>query len=379
MRTLAVLSCFAVAGTLAAQTTKLSAIPARFQNIEGASWHFKPYQDSNMVFQQVFSNDELPAALKTPGKVVTAIGFRNEGRFVGTFAARTIKNVTVTIGHTPAGVDGKNATTTFANNLDTKTAGYTKVIFQGDLSIPAFKSGQTNTIGTAVMIKSNRGPWVVRAKDRGFTTEIRAADPSNANKTTTYNCDRHFGSTNHIVSFIGAGCPANKNSMTVGTTAVQPGGSIDVTGTSTSVASGVGLNWLGTSLKNWGPLPLPFDLSKIGFGAGCNLLTDILLSQGVAISNSRFPATGSLKWPIPNAAGLIGVTLNSQYLVIDNAQTGGLGFSIAGQFLIGSPTKKGAINGTYLYFTGAGNMKTQATSNSGPWRNRADIQVVEHT
>ncbi len=69
----------------------------------------------------------------------------------------------------------------------------------------------------------------------------------------------------------------------------------------------------GASRQSWGPIRLPFDLSRLGMN-GCSLLNDPLLTFATTTDS-----TGRivLSFPIPNQQSLDGVHFMSQFLVLN--------------------------------------------------------------
>ncbi|MEZ5988407.1 MAG: hypothetical protein R3F30_04665 [Planctomycetota bacterium] len=93
-------------------------------------------------------------------------------------------------------------------------------------------------------------------------------------------------------------------------------------------ASSAAVCFIGGSMTQFGPIPLPFDLTPLGW-AGCRLYTDILLAIPAPIATTGECA---LPLPVPNDSSLNGAAINHQWAYID---------------------------GTRLYFTNAGMMYLQ--------------------
>lgn len=89
---------------------------------------------------------------------------------------------------------------------------------------------------------------------------------------------------------------------------------------------------LGGSTSQWGAFKLPLDLTAAG-APGCSLLASLDLVFAAASSGA---GAASLKFPVPNATGLIGVVFHNQWIVVDpGANSFGLAFSAGGTGKIG--------------------------------------------
>ena len=87
----------------------------------------------------------------------------------------------------------------------------------------------------------------------------------------------------------------------------------------------------GTSDTKWGTIPLPLALSGFGL-TGCSLY--VSFDFGVSLSTGS--GSGTLSFPIPNKASLVGTTYFNQLLVLDGkANSAGLTTSNAGKITIG--------------------------------------------
>lgn len=96
-------------------------------------------------------------------------------------------------------------------------------------------------------------------------------------------------------------------------------------GISNGLGGAPAILFLGLSRTNFGPLPLPLAL-----GGGCNLLTDITATFGVALMGSGSGAgTASLFIPIPNNVALNGTNLFFQWAVIDSLGASPLGIAMS--------------------------------------------------
>lgn len=92
------------------------------------------------------------------------------------------------------------------------------------------------------------------------------------------------------------------------------------------------LNALGLSKTNFGPLPLPLDLSAIA--PGCYLFSSLDLVSASVVSGM---GTATVTWGIPNNNSLVGLQFYNQYLIVrPAANTLGLLFSNAGEGKIGN-------------------------------------------
>jgi hypothetical protein len=126
----------------------------------------------------------------------------------------------------------------------------------------------------------------------------------------------------------GAGCPGSNGVPLHQATGTPETGFIATYGLTRGPVDSVGVLMLGASADNWNGIPLPFDLTPLGY-PGCTLYTAVALGLSAEIDGS---GTASVPLPIPLANALVGNHVYSQYLVLDGAT---LRFSNAIDTLVG--------------------------------------------
>jgi hypothetical protein len=316
-----------------------------------------------MKYQHYFGKAHVGVA---KGKPIFAIGFRNEGFFKATFVARKL-NWTIKIGETTKTMAQLSAS--FAGNASSPLVQH----FKGVVNVPGFSSGATNTIGKGVMVKLSK-PYIYKGGNLLF--EIIAEDVKNTNTVLTYNVDRTYGggTTTTMYGFLGSTCVPGKNTLSIYTSNMKPGGSMrHLLLSSSTGTTGFAINIVGLSIKKYGAIPLPFSLAPFG-AKGCYLLTDMFVVTPKAVVGGKIDMT----MPLPNLAALNGIVLNTQFLVLDkNANSLGIATTALGQRMVTATGGK-TLDCAYLYWTGNGKAATQANANSGPWKNRADVMLVDH-
>ncbi len=339
----------------------LDTAPPYAKYIEGRSWHFKPYNDSNMLYQQVIDKKSMGVPA---GKVILALAFRHEGYYTASYAAKKLlTQIEMSNTKVSAATMGKNP------KLN-RGADHMVVFKKRVISLPA-----------ALVPQYPWKPILVHKLDRPFLykggnllVEVSNYDKT-GNKVQTYNCDRFYAATSGgQYAYVGTACPAKKNYIYGYSYQLKVGGAFYTRVSTLSPNSGTALAWIGASNTSFMGLPLPFDLSPLGF-KGCKIYASIDLTQVLPITGTMVKAN----WPIPNSPILAGVPVYAQFALIKaTGSTIQLGLSNSFQGIVGPATGGVPVSISYAYYTGATNPDTDPLFNSGPWRNRCDTMLFWH-
>ncbi|MCP5042131.1 MAG: hypothetical protein GY944_13960 [bacterium] len=129
------------------------------------------------------------------------------------------------------------------------------------------------------------------------------------------------GNSEESYGLFGSGCPGS-NGLTPALTAPPPVINANWTVTASDLApNSIAFVLYGTSkTKLANGLPLPFDLSTLGTGAGCSLLCEPL----IAASAPAISGVASVMITIPMLPGLLDTQIFNQAIVMDPLLTTGL-------------------------------------------------------
>ncbi len=345
-----------------ARAQQLSVVPKVCKELEGDSWHYMPYSNTNQRYMQLIGSEHMPIF---GGTALLGFSFRHEGRYLASYEARTL-DVEIFMGETTQ--TAETMSMTFAENYDLSHAPRTSV-FKGKINIPAATTGPSTGMGDAIFMHRFSRPYVYE----GGNLLIEMITVGHE-FTNTINSDRYFGGSDSTTAygFQGTGCPSGKNRQTITLENVKPGGTLVTQLTDASITKGAALMVLGTSSKVFEGIPLPLDLSAIG-GVGCALSTDIAMTVPVTITDSTAQVTLSL----PDMKGLGGLVLNTQFIISDcKSNALGLAFSGAAQRVM---TENGShsFNTGYQYWSGSGDPYASDVADS-KWVNRGDTMILLH-
>ncbi len=339
----------------------LDTAPKQAKYMEGSSWHFKPYYDSNMLYQEVIDKQAMGVPA---GKVILAIAFRHEGYYSSTYSAKKLVSQ-IEMSNTKA-----SSATMSTNPKLNRGPDHAVVFKKKTISLPA-----------AVVPQYPWKPILIHKLDRpfpykggNFLVEFSNYDKT-GNKKSTYNCDRFFGTgSGGLYGYVGSGCPAKKNRIYGYSSQLKVGGAFYTRVSSLSPTTGTALAWIGSSLKTFAGIPLPFDLTPLGF-KGCKIYCSIDLTQVLPITGSSVKAN----WPIPNLPFFAGVPVYAQFALVNaTGTTLNLGLSNCFTGIIGPATGGIPIPMAYGYYTGPANPDTDPILNGRVWKNRADTLMFWH-
>jgi hypothetical protein len=271
-----------------------------------------------MRYQQAVGTRHLPFA---KGAMLTGMYFRRESRVMGTSLK---KSLIWTIRISEISTSAVKMQRNFEKNLNALN---TVTVFKGVINLAAYTVGIATPLGGPGRQPSVKIPFSTSYKYQGGTLliDILAKDPANKVVYVRHMVDRMELSTTAQgwLTHLGQACPLLNNRQFGDDSGLYPGGhltfSLDRTGRITTI----GINWLGFSTSQYGPMKLPFDLTPAG-APGCYLRTDIAMIWAAPMINEKT----SIRWPIPNVPAAVGVVFNSQWAV--NYTTGnklGLTFS----------------------------------------------------
>ncbi len=339
----------------------LDTAPEHARFIGGCSWHCKPYRGTIMLYQEVIDKKAMGVPA---GKVIFAVAFRHEGRYSATYAAKKLVTQ-IEMSNTKA------ASATMSKNPKLNRGADHAIVFRKRIiSLPAVTVPQYPW--KPILIHKLDRPFPY--KGGNFLVEVSNYDKT-GNKIATYNCDRFYGTTSGGLSgYVGAGCPAKKNYIYGISSQLKVGGAFYTRVSSLSPTTGTALAWIGTSLKNFSGIPLPFDLTPLGF-KGCKIYCSIDLTQVLPITGSSVKAN----WPIPNQAFFAGTPVYAQFALINvKGTTVNLGLSNCFTGIIGPAAGGIPVPMAYSYYTGGVNPDTDPLFNSGPWKKRGDTLMFWH-
>jgi hypothetical protein len=298
----------AVTVSLAALVTS-SVVLAQSQVVPpSAAWN-----DANAASPAPFSYEggsrtqHLIEGVALSARIVRQFAYRRDAG-TGTFAAKQMANFKVTIGY--SGLTAATMSTTFASNR----SGNQTVVFQGTYSRPAQPPapvvGPWNVVfklATPFVYVPAQGNLLLELEEAGSAASEIHYDLDAVKADATTGWTARFGSNGAFKSqeTYAVACPTPAS--------LRPGGAATVT------ASGLSQDYpaavaYGFSATQYGPLGLPFDLTAVG-APGNTLYVSLDLIVPIILSGGR----GSTSLPIPNSAGLAGVSLFGQGLFLSAA------------------------------------------------------------
>ncbi len=339
----------------------LDTAPPQAKYIEGRSWHFKPYYDTNMLFQQVIDKKGMGVPA---GKVILAVAFRHEAFYSATYSAKKLVTQ-IEMSNTKVSSATMGKTPKLNRGADHAVVYKKRTISLPSVTVPLYP-------WKPILVHRLDRPFLY--KGGNFLVEMKSYDKT-GNKTKPYYSDRFYAATSGgLYGYLGQSCPAKKNYIYGYASQLKVGGAFYTRVSSLSPAGGTALAWLGSSLKTYMGIPLPFDLTPLGF-KGCKIYCSMDMTQVI-------PATGSAvtaQWPIPNQPFFAGIPVYAQFALVK--VTGGnlqLGVSPCFTGIVGPATGGIPIPISYAYYTGNTDPDTDPALNSGPWRNRADTVMFWH-
>lgn len=336
MKRLPLLVLAALAPVTWAQTNKTVLIPTQIGFVQTNNY---PWAGPVMRYQQFYKAAEWIAAVKNPVRVNT-VEFK-----AGSPGGQPGANVDfeLSIANGPAFMSAQ-----FDQNLATgkitvprqtlllgSATGYPmKVVLPGDF----IWDGKSDVV-VEVKIFGNGFPggqsttYQLESTATEFTRVARLYTIGNANAVTATNIQNGFGITARftyaegVTTSFGFGCPGLGNFVPVaGTVGGLPLAGNQNWGHSLSNASPAknAILVIGTSNTAWGPLPLPLDLALIGAG-GCMLFTDPWIQLwGITTGGGAGGGSCVIPTPLPPVTDYVGMSLFSQFLVLDFAAPNGV-------------------------------------------------------
>ncbi len=331
-------------------------VPAANKDNQGASWHFKPYNDTNQVFQQWMTPADvnLPDGVKIVGvsfvrecNFGTVTGNLNTANYV---APDVVFDLTeIRLGDAAAAL-GTNVAANYASGTIPATPNWAMKGWK----LPGYTSPGPD--GVPTYIHKLTVPHVYNAKVP-LLLEVRHVAGNQTNVVTNYNVDRTLIS-NAQATIRGFGCPAGDNTVPyILPTAFAEGVSaaVQVTNTSTTVTAHALLVGFQHKTVFSGPPGLPLNTLFGGpfFDPACALWVDPTWSLP---AGTTFPLVYSFG-VVP--AGLHGLPVTTQSVFLDKGVKGGLNMSQATYaFVMNNPA---TTQGRYVYFTGNGDTSTSAS------------------
>lgn len=336
MRSLPILLLAALAPTAWAQSAKTVTIPTQIGFVQTNNY---PFAGPVMRYQQVYKAAEWVTAVKTPVRI-NKLEFK-AGSPGGQPGANVDLEVSIANGppflsaQFDANLASGKVTMPKATILLGTATGYPMTIqLPGDF----VWNGKSDVV-VEVKIFGNGFPggqsnnYQLESTATEFTRVQRLFTIGNANAVTATVIQNGFGITTRftynegVTTSFGFGCPGLGNFVPVaGTVGGLPlAGNVNWAHSLTNASPARNaILVIGTSDKNWGPLPLPLDLQIIGAG-GCQLLTDPWMQLwGVTTGGGAGGGAVVIPTPLPPVTFYVGLSAYSQFLVLDPGAPNGV-------------------------------------------------------
>ena len=315
-----------------------------------------PYSWYPTRYQQIYDYDTFVGSTVVP---VKSINYRMNKSFAnGKYGGQSV-TLSVWMAYTPQGttpVTSKNATTTFANNIDTKTL--VQVISKKTILMPKL----SNT-GFGIKLPTSKAFIFSSAFKKSLVIETRVYSNTNSNKIFTYPLDAFSGSGVGAGSYTQngtyAGCKSKSNS-TVSHYAIptylKVGSAINYSYGYGRAASLPALMSLGAKTLN---LTLP--------GTSCKVVND-LIAIFPGVTNTSSSGYYRVNLPIPNNPTLANVVFKTQMFFFEKGanslgltSTRGLNQKIGP----GNTSGGGSIKRIYAYSSASGYNPDKVTVGTG--------------
>lgn len=238
------------------------------------------------------------------GTVVLSVGFRPTGRTTDSAAFTADMEIRVSSGpNAPGSLDS-----TFANNIGSDEV----VVFpQQPVNIPAMPANRSTGLFAEVPFQV---PFVFGTN--GNTNLVIEVLVFNRSVGASWSTDRIFAGSSGRAATVGIGCGTaaiGSSSTNVSGNSYVGGETVDVT-LSGATPNGFALLVPTLDQKDFAPgLPLPFDLSLVGSGVGCDLLVAPQVGGLTYLMDAVGGATASIA--IPTTFGNSGLGFQWAYFV----------------------------------------------------------------
>lgn len=347
--------------TIAQQTV----VPASNKENQGASWHFKPYNDTNQIWQQWM----VPGDVAVPdGATIIGVSFLRESNFgvvTGNLNTAVYKAPDVLFDLTEVRLaDGAAAFgTNVAANYASGTIPATPNWALKNWTLPGYESPGPDGIPTYIHKLTVGHKYNAKVP---LLLEVRHVASTQINVQTGYNVDRTFNS-NAQTTIRGFGCPSPDSSIpwiNPSTLAEGLPFSVTINNTSTTVtAHALLVGFQHNTVFGGDPgLPLNTLFGSPIFDANCALWVQPTWSLPAP---TNFPVNYSFG-TVP--AGLHGLPVSVQSAFLDPNVKGTINMS---QATFGWVSLNPAVSqGRYAYFAGNGDTSTSASPQptmSGPF------------
>jgi len=127
-------------------------------------------------------------------------------------------------------------------------------------------------------------------------------------------------------------------------------------------------NILGYTDKNFGPLPLPFDLSLVGMGSGCKLYQNIFFLDIITLdTTSPKYARGYALYDVPASPLFTGATLFTQWICNDSQVGSSMKFTVSNgaEIFLGEPGKTPGYGQTLWLYGAKGDARDVGETSPG--------------
>lgn len=320
-----------------------------------------PYSWYPTRYQQVYDYDTFVGSTVVP---VMKVNYRMaQGFGTGNYGAQTV-TLSMWMAYTPQGttpITAKNASTTFANNIDTATL--VQVVSKKAINMP-----KLSNYSWGINIPTSQPFIFTAAQKKSLVIETRVYSNTNGNAIFTYPIDAYsasnVGAGSYTTNGSYNGCPA-KAAKNVTHYAVT---SYLKVGSAVNYSYGYGYAPSLPALMTLGAKNLALTLP----GTTCMIVNDILaIFPGVTDTSTNGYFKVGL--PIPNNPALANVTFKSQMFFFEKGanalgitSTRGLNQTIGP----GNPSAGGTLKRIYAYSSSAGynpDLATIATGSSSDY------------
>lgn len=290
---------------LPAQRDKVIPAPALETDANNSSY-FPFIYSGGARTQHLIAGDAITPSVS----LIREFAYRRDAADKSTFAARMVPNFEVTIGHS------KNSPATMSTTFAANRSGTQTTVFKGTYNLPA--QPPATGIGTFNVVFKIAQPFLYQRNQGNLLLEF--VETGQAQQKNMYLLDAWREDGGFAANFGSNGPLKSQAKYTVvcpAADALAPGGSVSIT------AAGLDKNYpaaviYGFSNIAFGAVGLPFDLTPLGApGNSAYVSLDLVVPLPLTQSGSTW--TGTSKLPIPKTAGIGGLALFAQALILDAA------------------------------------------------------------
>jgi hypothetical protein len=292
--------------------------------------------------QLVFAGASVAGGLAA----VTGAAFRPAGADTTGFPARTLQNVTVSVGHAATGVGPTTMSGNFAQN---RGAGFVTA-YSGRLSLPAQAGHQSPAPFNVVLTFNQPFPYQRASGDLLIELEMPGAYTQGM-FYTPLDGEMYRGNWGAASTYGTSGTLSNTGRPQVESWAngspLVPGGTLRTTVRAHGPLNPV-LVWLGTSIRDFHGLAIPFDLTGVG-APGNHLFASLNALVVTALQQAGSSWSAHVNWPIPSSRDMEGAMVYAQAAVRD-PQANALGWVFThGTKIVVAPGSARTVEHNMLY------------------------------